>query len=74
MQIAKNISQMHSGRILGIEPNIEKLPSGVDKIKLVDLSVAIQEADIHVVLVDHKEFKGKRFDAKFIIDTKGIWT
>jgi len=74
LQIAKNISQMHSGTTLGIEPNIEKLPNHVNKIKLVNLRLAIQQADIHVMLVDHKEFKGKPFNAQFIIDSKGIWT
>lgn len=73
LQIAQNIAKMHSGRTFGVEPNIEELPSNVDKIELINFDVAIQETDIHLMLVDHKEFKGKHFNAEFIIDTKGIW-
>ncbi len=73
LQIAQNIAKMHSGRTFGVEPNIEELPSHVNKIELVNVEVAIQEADIHLMLVDHKEFKRKHFNAEFIVDTKGIW-
>lgn len=40
---------------------------------LVILESTSSEADIHLMLVDHKEFKGKHFNAELIIDTKGIW-
>jgi len=36
--------------------------------------MAIEEADIHLMLVDHKEFKNSEFSSDFIIDTKGIWS
>jgi len=73
LQIAQDIAKMHSGITFGVEPNIEKLPSHVNKIELVNIEQAIQEADIHLMLVDHKEFKEKNFNAEFIVDTKGIW-
>lgn len=73
LQIAQNIAKMHSGRTFGVEPNIEELPSHVNEIELVNVEVATQEADIHLMLVDHKEFKRKHFNAEFIVDTKGIW-
>ena len=73
LNIVKNIAELHSGRTLGVEPNIEKLPNHIDKVELANFDIATQEADIHLMLVDHKEFKGNNFNAEFIIDTKGIW-
>ena len=73
LQIAKSIAHMHSGITLGIEPNIQELPSNIDEIELIDFEVAKQTADIHVMLVDHKEFKESNLTPEKIIDTKGVW-
>ena len=59
--------------ILAIEPNIEKLPrtlpSNVELVKLFDSL----KADIHLLLVDHKQFKNQlNLESKYIVDTKGI--
>ena len=74
LQICKNIAQMHSGRTIGIEPNIHELPENITNIELTSFEVAAREADIHLMLVDHKEFKENKILNKKIIDTKGIWT
>jgi UDP-N-acetyl-D-mannosaminuronic acid dehydrogenase len=73
LQIAQNIAKLHSGLTLGVEPNIRVLPKYIEKIELLDFVVAIKEADIHLMLVDHKEFKIKHLSSGTIIDTKGIW-
>jgi UDP-N-acetyl-D-mannosaminuronic acid dehydrogenase len=73
LNISQNIAKMHSGRTFGVEPNIVELPNHIDKIELVKFEVAIQEADIHLMLVDHKEFINCELSSDFIIDTKGIW-
>jgi len=73
LQIAQSIAKLHSGRTFGVEPNIKSLPKYLENIELVGIDIAIEEADIHLMLVGHKEFKGKHFNAEFIIDTKGIW-
>ncbi|QDQ19969.1 UDP-N-acetyl-D-mannosamine dehydrogenase [Corynebacterium glutamicum] len=65
--------------ILAVEPNVKKLPSNFDdhdNVVLVSTEDAIEEADIVVVLVDHKEFKdvsATQLKGKKIIDTKGLW-
>lgn len=46
-----------AGKILGVGPNIQTLPNNTDNVELVNYETAIQEADIHVVLVDHQKFK-----------------
>ncbi|WP_296205409.1 UDP-N-acetyl-D-mannosamine dehydrogenase [Psychrobacter sp. UBA3962] len=61
--------------ILAIEPNITSLPSMLpSNITLGDLQSSTS-ANIHLLLVDHKEFKnfdGEQYD--YMVDTKGIWS
>ncbi|GIT84804.1 UDP-N-acetyl-D-mannosamine dehydrogenase [Acinetobacter seohaensis] len=58
--------------ILAIEPNIEKLPENVpSNIQLISLEEK-DKADIHLILVDHKEFKKLSYtNMSVLIDTKG---
>jgi UDP-N-acetyl-D-mannosaminuronic acid dehydrogenase len=73
LQIAQNIAKMHTGITLGIEPHIHELPEHITNIELTSFELASREANIHLMLVDHKEFKDKKIFNKNIIDTKGIW-
>ncbi|EOB3568290.1 UDP-N-acetyl-D-mannosamine dehydrogenase [Vibrio vulnificus] len=74
MLIIQNISQIHQGRTIAVEPNIERSQKEIGDVKLVNLEFAIQEADIHVMLVDHKQFKQIAAPKGLIVDTKGIWS
>ncbi|WP_297186525.1 UDP-N-acetyl-D-mannosamine dehydrogenase [uncultured Corynebacterium sp.] len=62
-----------------VEPNITFLPQSLsDKknVKLQDSDVALKDADIVLLLVDHKEFKrisANRLEEKEIVDTRGVW-
>ncbi|WP_415720287.1 UDP-N-acetyl-D-mannosamine dehydrogenase [Photobacterium ganghwense] len=75
LDIAKEIIGFHSGNVIVVEPNIKTLPGTINKnnVKLVDFESALSSADIHLMLVDHKEFKLKKPTSGTIIDTKGIW-
>ncbi|WP_391856590.1 UDP-N-acetyl-D-mannosamine dehydrogenase [Vibrio cidicii] len=76
MNITKKVANMHSGRVLAVEPNIKLLPDLLQKIELVDFKFAVKEADINVILVEHQQFKGglSNFnDASIVIDTKGLF-
>lgn len=73
LNITQQLANIHSGRTLGIEPNINILPNHLVNIELTSFEYATKNADIHLLLVDHKEFKNISFDSDFIIDTKGIW-
>ena len=57
--IIKELSNLHNGKILGVEPNIDTLPDSVKNIELVNFEQAIKKANVHILLVDHKEFKNK---------------
>ena len=73
LKITQCIAKIHSGKIFGVEPNIKTLPNYLENIELVSIDIATKEADIHLMLVDHKEFKENKIFNKYIIDTKGIW-
>lgn len=73
MLITQKINEMHCGRVLAVEPNINSMPAKLQGVELVEFDVSSKEADIHVMLVDHCEFKGKSVATGILIDTKGIW-
>lgn len=73
MLIAQNIIDFHAGEVVLVEPNIERLPAKLAEQSLLSVEQAFSEADIHVLLVDHKSFKFERPKLGKIVDTKGIW-
>lgn len=72
VEIVKNIVATHPGQVLVVEPNIEKLPKAINSAKLVSADVA-QNADIKVLLVDHKQFKEMEIPQGICLDFKGVW-
>lgn len=73
MQIVKDIDRLHTGKVVAVEPNIQELPHLLEHVSLQSFEAAKVTADIHVMLVDHKEFKTEIFSSAYLIDTKGIW-
>lgn len=77
LAIVQKIAAAHPGPILCVEPNIDKIPASLSSCRLFEPANAIAAADILLLLVDHKEFKGiKKFSSlkdKKVIDTKGLW-
>ncbi|EGR1766561.1 UDP-N-acetyl-D-mannosamine dehydrogenase [Vibrio parahaemolyticus] len=73
MAITQKIAEMHAGRVIAVEPNIDAVPEKLKHVELMDFEVAPKEADIQVLLVDHKEFKEVLVTNGLVIDTKGIW-
>lgn len=74
LEIARSIGQELNGRLLVVEPYISSLPKEVVNCgTLVSLEVALEEADIHVMLVDHAIFKRSSAPDGMLIDTRGVW-
>jgi len=73
LNITKQIAALHSGSVIAIEPNINKLPSSISTFNLSTFNNAKENADVHLLLVDHKEFKNTDLKVEYLIDTKGIW-
>ncbi|MCW4631004.1 MULTISPECIES: UDP-N-acetyl-D-mannosamine dehydrogenase [Marinomonas] len=73
LNITKKIAEMHAGKVIAVEPNIKELPVVNTALRLVSFEEAEKMADVHLLLVDHKEFKKESFGGNCLIDTKGIW-
>jgi len=74
LNITEAVGAMHTGLLMAVEPNIEQLPSSLHSFAaLQQLEPALIKADIVVVLVEHKEFKGISIAKNVkLIDMKGI--
>jgi UDP-N-acetyl-D-mannosaminuronic acid dehydrogenase len=73
LDITQKIAEMHTGKVYAVEPNIKELPKTLKSLQLVTLESAKSGADIHLMLVDHKEFKAIVLKSNYLVDTKGIW-
>lgn len=57
LDITRDLTDQHSGKILVVEPNVKVLPSSLNSALQVDVETACATADIHVLLVGHDEFR-----------------
>ncbi|SDD80397.1 UDP-N-acetyl-D-mannosamine dehydrogenase [Sporomusa acidovorans] len=79
VEIVKTLAKNRIGEILAVEPHIKQLPLALQQypdIIYTDTSQAVQQADIILLLVDHKAFKlidRNMLNEKIVIDTRGMW-
>ena len=78
LQIALEIEGILPKSLYIVEPNIVDIPSQFNSeiTELTNEDYMIEESDIIILLVDHKEFyaiKPEDLKNKLVIDTKGIW-
>jgi UDP-N-acetyl-D-mannosaminuronic acid dehydrogenase len=73
LNITNAIVELHAGTVIAIEPNISELPKSYIGNKLLNQQEAFEMADIHLLLVDHKEFIENKPNCGLVIDIKGIW-
>jgi len=80
VEIVRELAQLNIGELRVVEPNVAALPlelDAYDNIRLSDLGSTLQDADIVVLLVNHREFCKadlSSLNEKVIIDTRGIWS
>lgn len=80
LEIVTELMNRDIARLLVVEPHIEELPPilrGRPNVELVDAEKAIAEADVLVLLVNHKPFSTLPSDAfagRTVIDTRGTWS
>ena len=73
--IVEQLAKCKSFQLLVVEPNIKNLPASLDGAELVTIDEAFTQADIHVLLVGHKEFHEAGQPVKGrLLDVTGIWT
>lgn len=70
-EITREIAQIHGGKVLAVEPNVGCL--ALKNVNLSSFEQAKNDANIHVMLVEHKEFKLNKIVSEFLVDVKGIW-
>lgn len=68
--IYDELKSSHKGIVQAVEPNLDFIDE--DNVNLVELEYALKKSHIHVMLVDHNEFKDLVIDSNYLIDTKGI--
>lgn len=77
MHITKMVADWNKGKTYAVEPNIHELPTALKGIaQLTSVEDALSQADILLMLVDHKQFKaiqGSSITQKWVVDTKGVW-
>jgi len=74
LEIAASVTAENPGKTMVVEPNIKILPTQLDRAELVSMEGAAQAADVHVILVDHKEIKKHKFpELSSVLDFKGIF-
>lgn len=79
LHIATAVAKMWPGQVSVVEPHIDALPRDlVGKAVLATAEVAMTEADILVLLVDHASFAGLKTKVAAgpwqVVDTRGLWT
>ena len=72
LQVAQRIIDFHNGKLVVIEPNISTLPTSLSTAYLGDLSQDFGSSDIHIFLVNHKEFNGLDFSACKNVSTLAV--
>ena len=77
LKITAQLADKYPNQVWAVEPNVTALPQKlIDKnIELVALDIALQQADVLVLLVEHKEFKSASIanSNAVVVDTKGIF-
>ncbi len=74
LDIVKMIFACHPGTVQVIEPNVDILPDGIRGVQQTTVEAAKLSAHIHVMLVDHKQFKNSSIPVGTVIDFKGVWS
>lgn len=79
VEVVKLLSEEAGFDVLAVEPHAHGLPAELEGlgIRFTDALTAIDQADIVVLLVDHRQFNlidPAALDGKVLIDTRGLWT
>jgi UDP-N-acetyl-D-mannosaminuronic acid dehydrogenase len=78
LEIVEALAEAKLGALSVVEPHIAELPKSLQgkNVDMTSFNSAMREADIVVLLVDHKAFlkvDAELIKEKIVIDTRGIW-
>lgn len=80
VEIVADLASRDIAEILVVEPHVDVLPPalhGSPNVQLVDMQTALAEADMLVLLVNHKAFSvvdQRKLEGRPLIDTRGTWS
>lgn len=75
LDIAQRIAEEHLGQTLLVEPNLPSTSTPIANAVMENLDLAVERADIIVLLVDHEPFKTltrSQLEGKVWVDTRGL--
>lgn len=74
LNIVSDLAKRFPGKLLVVEPNLEDRDRPViGNAEFSNLASARENADIHLMLVDHNEFYATEPPSGRILDTRGVW-
>lgn len=79
LEIVTNLAEKYPHQILVVEPNLKLLPTSLQnkQVRHTSLDQACNEAELLILLVDHKEFKKPPANTdkkQTVLDFKGLWS
>lgn len=79
LDIVASLAEKYPNQVLVVEPNLKSIPKLLEnkRVNHVSLDQASQEADLLVLLVEHKEFKQPPVNSdkkQIVLDFKGLWS
>lgn len=79
LEIVTNLAEKYPHKVLVVEPNLKLLPTTLQnkRVNHISLDQAAEQADLLVLLVDHKEFKKppvNSYKKQTVLDFKGLWS
>jgi len=72
--IVRELAASHPGPVLAVDPNIDSLPIALSSARLTSEREARDAAQVHVMLVDHCEFREALAPDGALVDARGIWS
>lgn len=73
LYIAEALADWHGGPTLIAEPHVSTLPSSLQRARHAPFEEVRLHGHVHVLLVDHKAFRGISAPQGEIIDSRGLW-
>jgi UDP-N-acetyl-D-mannosaminuronic acid dehydrogenase len=74
LSIVEHLNDILTDHVIQVvEPFVTQLPETISNAELVDLTQAAS-ADLHVMLVDHSQFKDHALPLGKLVDTRGVWS
>lgn len=74
LEIVAELAASHPGIVLAVEPNIDSLPMALSPARFASETEARATAQVHVMLVDHREFREATAPEGRLIDARGVWS